>query len=266
LSLNKSDKILRVSTLSNRIMKFSIPLRHFASSMIVVSTIAIPALKSPAQTPAPALSQITAIQAPNSDSAKAAFQRSPNNRPRLLPEGIIQFSGSGAISFINPKSEGNRITLEIPNTTLKDQKPLQIQQPYPGIAQVTIAPLNQTTVQLSIVGEKALPTVAWSPYNQLSVSACSFGFLPASSEFQGEGSTRLLYDVDAAGCPQNIQIAQSSGRAEFDAWAVRELRQRQLQPNRPSQALRLRITYRTSDSEAQKQQSQQGTDSQPVSP
>ncbi|KAM3112678.1 TonB family protein [Phormidesmis sp. 146-33] len=244
-------------------MKSFVPVRHFQMSCIVLtSAMTIAAQNATAQTPAPTptISQITAIQAPNSAAVKTAFQQPPSQRSRLLPEGIIQFVGSGTITFTNPKSEGNRVTVEIANTTLKDQKPLQLQQPYPGIAQITIAPLNDKTLQLSIVGEKSLPTVAWSPFDsQITVTACPFGFLPIPAEFQGEGSARLLYDVNAAGCPQNIRVAQSSGQLAFDAWAVRELQRRQLQPNRPTQALRLRVTYKSAESESQKQPEPRGT-------
>lgn len=242
-------------------MKSFVPIRHFQLRYVVLtSAMTIAALNATAQTPAPtpAVSQITAIQAPNSDSVKAAFQRPLTQRLRLLPKGIIQFAGSGTIAFTNPKSEGNRITVEMANTILKDQKPLQLQQPYPGIDQITIAPLNDKTLQLSIVGEKTIPTVAWSPFEgQLTVTACPFGFLPIPTKFQGEGSARLRYDADAAGCPQNIQVVQSSGQPAFDAWAVRELQRRQLQPNRPTQALRLKITYESAESESQKPPEQQ---------
>jgi hypothetical protein len=148
-------------------MMYATSLYRIGSSFLVISTMAIAAPKSLAQTPTPTptSAKITAIQAPNADTSKSIFQSAPQGRAKFLPEGIIQFSGVGNFEFTNPQSKANHITLDIPNAVLKDQKLLELQQPYPGIAQVTIAPLNSTTAQLTIVGAKALPTVSWSPFD-----------------------------------------------------------------------------------------------------
>ena len=75
-------------------------------------------------------------------------------------EVILQTSQAQALQVLN-KSDTNSFIADIPNAQLR--LPLgnsfQQEKPIAGITQITVTNLDAKTVRLTVVGEKALPTV-----------------------------------------------------------------------------------------------------------
>ncbi|MEH2070892.1 MAG: TonB-dependent siderophore receptor [Nostoc sp.] len=75
-------------------------------------------------------------------------------------EVILQTSQAQALQVLN-KSDANSFIANIPNAQLRlpQGNSFQQEKPIAGITQITVTNLNAKTVRLTVVGEKALPTV-----------------------------------------------------------------------------------------------------------
>ncbi|MHC5673388.1 TonB-dependent siderophore receptor [Nostoc sp.] len=104
-------------------------------------------LATPQITPAPTITQITAVKA---------------NPTKKGVEVILQTTQGEKLQLIN-RSAGNNFITDIPNTQLSlpsdEGFTFRSQKPLAGIIQITVTNIDANTVRVTVVGEKALPTV-----------------------------------------------------------------------------------------------------------
>jgi hypothetical protein len=187
-----------------------------------------------------------------------------SQRPVLLPAQLVAIDmepSGGIIQPNNPVQKDNLLTVDLLGATLAPGPgdKLELKMPYVGIESISLVKIGNTKLRLEILGENTLPTLAWIPPTSgsalLAITPCPNGFIsmaPASTH--GEGSARLMYDLDAKGCPHNIRVNQSGGSQAFDRWAIQSLQQRQYRFNGTRKDVRIRLTYEAEGSTFQQMQ------------
>jgi hypothetical protein len=196
---------------------------------------------------------------------RAARKTATNSqRPVLLPTQMIaiDIEPSGEpLQPDNPVQKDNLLTVDLPGATLAPGpgNKLELKMPYPGIQYISLVKVGNQKLRLEILGEKTLPTLAWNTSSSgaalFTVTSCPNGFIPSTpTSTHGEGSARLIYDLDAQGCPHNIRVDQSGGNQAFDRWSIQSLQQRQYRFNGTLKDARLRLTYEVEGSDFQQAQ------------
>ncbi|MEH2256320.1 TonB-dependent receptor domain-containing protein [Nostoc sp.] len=104
-------------------------------------------LPTPQTIPAPTITQITGVKA---------------NPTEKGVEVILQTTQGEKLQLIN-RSAGNNFITDIPNTQLSlpsgEGFTFQSEKPLTGIIEITVTNIDANTVRVTVVGEKALPTV-----------------------------------------------------------------------------------------------------------
>ena len=104
-------------------------------------------LPTPQTTPAPTITQITGVKA---------------NPTEKGVEVILQTTQGEKLQLIN-RSAGNNFITDIPNTQLSlpsgEGFTFRSEKPFTGIIEITVTNIDANTVRVTVVGEKALPTV-----------------------------------------------------------------------------------------------------------
>jgi hypothetical protein len=228
---------------------------------------------SPSSPSVPAIAVVNGLslmesRAPQKREALAAQRQ----RPVLLPSqafGIDVATPGSRIQFSNPVQKGNLVTVDMPQSTLAPGPGdrLELKMPYPGIQNISLVKVGTQKLRLEVLGEKTLPTVVWNGMDasgvRFAVTTCGSGFVPLlAASSHGEGSARLIYDLDEQGCPYNIRVDQSGESENFDRWAIQSLQQRQYRTNRALKNLRVRLTYELEGSAFQQEQQKRRSQSQ----
>jgi hypothetical protein len=185
-------------------------------------------------------------------------------RPVLVPTQMVAIDiepSGGTIQPNNPVQQDNLLTIDLLGVTLASGpgNKLELKMPYPGIQHIALVKVGNQKLRLEILGEKTLPTLAWNTSSSnaalFTVTPCPNGFIPITpASTHGEGSARLMYDLNAQGCPYNIRVEQSGGNPTFDRWAIQSLQQRQYRFNGTLKNARLRLTYEVEGSAFQQAQ------------
>ncbi|MEH2433350.1 MAG: TonB-dependent siderophore receptor [Nostoc sp.] len=104
-------------------------------------------LPTPQTTPTPTITQITGVKA---------------NPTEKGVEVILQTTQGEKLQLIN-RSAGNNFITDIPNTQLSlpsgEGFTFRSEKPLTGITEITVTNIDANTVRVTVVGEKALPTV-----------------------------------------------------------------------------------------------------------
>jgi TonB family protein len=167
----------------------------------------------------------------------------------------------GTLQPNNPVQKDNLLTVDLPGATLAPGpgNKLELKMPSPGIQSISLVKVGNQKLRLEILGDKTLPTLAWNASSSdaalFAVTPCPNGFIPVTpASTHGEGSARLMYDLDAQGRPYNIRVDQSGGNPVFDRWAIQSLQQRQYRFSGVLKDARLRLTYEVEGSDFQQAQ------------
>jgi hypothetical protein len=220
--------------------------------------------KEASPAPAPGSSTIAVVNGLRPLENRTPRKSEKSQRPLLLPTQMVAIDiepSGGTIQPNNPIQKDNLLTVDLPGATLAPGpgNKLELKMPYPGIQSISLVKVGNQKLRLEILGDKSLPTLAWNASSSdaalFAVTPCPNGFIPVTpANTHGEGSARLVYDLDAQGCPDNIRVDQSGGNPVFDRWAIQSLQQRQYRFNGTLKDARLRLTYEVEGSDFQQAQ------------
>jgi hypothetical protein len=235
------------------------------ASMTQISVVQSQTTREALPAPGSAPSKIAVVNGLRPFENRASRKVATNSqRPVLLPTQMLAIDiepSGGILQPNNPIQKDNLLTIDLLGATLAPGpgNKLELKMPYPGIQSISLIKVGNQKLRLEILGDKTLPTLAWNASDPnaavLTITPCPNGFIPVTpASTHGEGSARLMYDLDAQGCPFNIRVDQSDGNPAFDRWALQSLQQRQYRFNGTLKDARLRLTYEVEGSTFQQTQ------------